>query len=65
MWYTEHAMTRYGIALGILAGLLIFLVNIPESGILPALGLGAITAGGLAIFGRIGARLFGERDNGK
>jgi len=58
-------MTRYGIALGILAGLLIFLVNIPESGILPALGLGAITARGLAIFGRIGARLFGERENGK
>jgi len=43
MWYTEHAMTRYGIVLGGFAGLVGFLSNIPESGILPALGLGVIT----------------------
>jgi len=53
MWYTEHAMTRYGIVLGGFAGLVVLLSNIPESGILPALGSGAITAGGWLFFGRL------------
>jgi hypothetical protein len=65
MWYTEHGMTRYRIFLGGFVGLVVFLSNIPESGVLKALGLGATIALGLAIFGRIGARLFGERENGK
>jgi hypothetical protein len=64
MWYTEHAMNRYGIVLGAFAGLVVFLSNISESGVLRALGFGVITALGLAIFGRTGARLFGEREKG-
>ena len=41
VWYTEHAMTRYGIVLGAFAGLVVFLSNIPESGVLRAFGFGA------------------------
>ena len=34
-------MTRYGIVLGAFAGLVVFLSNIPESGVLRAFGFGA------------------------
>ena len=64
MWYTEKFMARYGIGMGLFTGLLVFAANISGSGVLHSLGYGVLSGVGVAVMGLIGARLFGQRENG-